>query len=147
MDEIGKIRSWTRLLASFLAKCSQFFQYDRIFIIQYFSHQIQHLFGKFVNFLYWVLACSKKCEICFRFLSFISCLKANLVEFSCPQVGGQVYFIGSLVGRQAQSLQVQFRKINHGHTFENFILTSKVWVEIQGILRILAKWGQNGQVR
>ncbi len=131
----------------FQQNVANFFNMVEICVLQYFSHQIQHLFGKFVNFLYWVLACSKKCEIRFRFLSFISCLKANLVEFSCPQVGGQVYFIGSLVGRQAQSLQVQFRKINHGHNFEIFILTSKVWVEIQGILRILTKWGQNGQVR
>jgi hypothetical protein len=84
MDEIGEIRQWMNLLAFFLAKCSQFFQYDRNIFFEYFSHQIQHLFGKIFNFLYWVLKCSQKCEICFRFLSFISYLEANLLELSCP---------------------------------------------------------------
>jgi hypothetical protein len=60
---------------------ANFFNMIEINFFEYFSHQIQHLFG---NFLYWVLTCSQKCEICFRFLSFISYLEANLVEFSCP---------------------------------------------------------------
>jgi hypothetical protein len=76
MDEFINIFFWQNV--------ANFFNMIEICLFEYFSHQIQHFFGKFVNFLYWVLTCSQKCEICFRFLSFISYLDANLVEFSCP---------------------------------------------------------------
>ncbi len=129
----------------FQQNVTNFFNMIEICFFEYFSHQTQHLFEKFLNFLYWVLTCSQKCEICFRFLSFISYLEANLVEFSCPQVGMQVYSIGNLVGRQAQSgPRCNFRKINHGHNFKIFSLTFEVRVQIQGILRIFASGDEMG---
>jgi hypothetical protein len=77
MDEFINIFFWQNV--------ANFFNMIEICFFEYFSHQIQHFFGKFVNFLYWVLTCSKKCEICFRFLFFISHLEANLVESLAPR--------------------------------------------------------------